>query len=79
MTDKRSRLLLIFGDQLNRDSLLFEQFNQQTDQLLMAEVSGESAEVMSSKQRTVAFLSAMRHFAKDLQAEKLPLHYYALE
>ncbi|MDX1572957.1 MAG: cryptochrome/photolyase family protein [Methylophaga sp.] len=78
MTDNRSRLLLILGDQLNRDSLLIEQFDRQTDQLLMAEVSGESTETMSSKQRTVAFLSAMRHFAEDLQSDKLPVDYYAL-
>lgn len=79
MSQKATRLLLILGDQLDRDSLLFEDMNTETDQLLMAEISGESTEIMSSKQRTVAFLSAMRHFAEDLQAERPPLHYYALE
>ncbi len=79
MSQKATRLLLILGDQLDRNSLLFEDINTETDLLLMAEVGGESAEIMSSKQRTVAFLSAMRHFAEVLQAGKLPLHYYALE
>ncbi|MEX0615469.1 MAG: cryptochrome/photolyase family protein [Methylophaga sp.] len=79
MSKTTSRLLLILGDQLDRDSLLFKDLNGETDQLLMAEVSGESTEIMSSKQRTVAFLSAMRHFAEDLKTAKLPLHYYALE
>lgn len=79
MSKTTSRLLVILGDQLDRDSLLFNVLNSETDQLLMAEVSGESAEIMSSKQRTVAFLSAMRHFADVLQSDKLPLQYYALE
>lgn len=79
MTKKASRLLLILGDQLNRDSVIFDDFSAETDQLLMAEVSGESTENLSSKQRTVAFLSAMRHFAEDLKTKKLPLHYYALQ
>ncbi len=78
MANTPARMLLILGDQLNRDSLLFKQFDRQTDQLLMAEVSGESTETLSSKQRTVAFLSAMRHFANDLEADKFPLTYYPL-
>ncbi len=79
MSKPASRLLLILGDQLDRDSLLFKELNHEADQLLMVEVSGESTEIISSKQRTVAFLSAMRHFAEDLKTQKLPLYYYTLD
>ncbi len=71
-------LHLILGDQLNRASLIFDHFDFKKDNLLMAEVTGESTTTLSSKQRTVAFLSAMRHFAEQLQQDNLPLHYYPL-
>lgn len=71
-------LHLILGDQLNRDSALFDDFDSNTDAVWMAEVTGESTTTLSSKQRTVAFLSAMRHFAEQLQQDKLPIHYYSL-
>ena len=71
-------LHLILGDQLNRDSALFDDFDSNTDALWMAEVTGESTTTLSSKQRTVAFLSAMRHFAEQLQQDNLPIHYYSL-
>lgn len=72
------RLHLILGDQLNRDSLIFRHLDFKKDNLLMAEVSGESTETLSSKQRTVAFLSAMRHFALELETDSYPLNYYWL-
>lgn len=72
-----ARLFLILGDQLNRDSLLFDAADEK-DQLLMIEVTGESTTILSSKQRSVAFLSSMRHFAKRLRDEQLPLTYYTL-
>ena len=76
---KIRHLCLILGDQLNRDSLIFADFDPAQDLLWMAEILGESTHVPSSKQRSTLFLAAMRHFAQELQDEKLPLIYYSLE
>lgn len=72
------RLCLILGDQLNRDSNVFKDFDLGQDLLWMAEVSTEATHVWSHKQRIALFLSAMRHFAADLQADDLPLQYLTL-
>lgn len=72
-------LCLILGDQLDRDSHLFAQFDPQQDHLWMAEVVEESTHVWSHKQRIVLFLSAMRHFAVELTEQDLPLDYLHLE
>ncbi|WP_178862166.1 cryptochrome/photolyase family protein [Thiomicrorhabdus cannonii] len=60
-------LLLVLGDQLNEDSALWEQADRTRDCVWMAEVLGESTEPLSSKQRTLLFLSAMRLFSQRLQ------------
>lgn len=72
-------LILVLGDQLNEDSSAFDNFDPQQDAIWMAEVSEESTHVMSSKQRTTLFLSAMRHFAELLKSKKWPIIYTALE
>lgn len=45
----------------------------------MMEVAGESRHVPSHAQRTVLFLSAMRHFAQSLRRRAVPLRYVALD
>jgi deoxyribodipyrimidine photolyase-related protein len=45
----------------------------------MAEVNEESTHIWSSKQRIALFISAMRHFAKELGDSKIPLSYIAFE
>ncbi|AFJ02808.1 alpha-deoxyribodipyrimidine photolyase-like protein [Methylophaga frappieri] len=72
-------LLLILGDQLNRNSLIFEDVDTKTSHFMMAEVLDESSRYLSSKQRTTVFLSAMRHFAENCQKDDLPLFYYSLD
>ena len=72
-------LVLVLGDQLNRDASAFDGFDPALDAVWMAEVAEESTHIPSSRQRTVLFLSAMRHFADALRAEGLPLHYRALD
>ena len=69
------RLCLILGDQLNRDSAIFNDFDPQQDKLWMAEVTAEATHVWSHKQRIALFLSAMRHFAEGVWADALPLEY----
>ena len=72
-------LVLVLGDQLDESSSAFIGFDPQQDAIWMAEVEEESTHVLSSKQRTTLFLSAMRHFAKSLQAKKWPVLYTALD
>ena len=45
----------------------------------MAEVAEEATHVWSAKQRIALFLSAMRHFAGELQARHVPLQYVRLD
>ncbi len=71
-------LVLILGDQLNRDASAFDGFDPAQDGLWMAEVTGESTDPPSSQPRSAMFLAAMRHFAADLRAEGLPLDYTLL-
>ncbi|WP_127471042.1 cryptochrome/photolyase family protein [Thiomicrorhabdus aquaedulcis] len=72
------RLCLVLGDQLDDQSALWAHFNGNTDAVWMAEVLDESLDIVSSKQRTVLFLSAMRHFAQQQSAQQRPLIYVSL-
>jgi deoxyribodipyrimidine photolyase-related protein len=72
-------LVLILGDQLNRDSAAFDGFDPAVDRILMAEVGEESRHVWSSQPRTLMFLAAMRHFAAALRSEGLPVEYRDLD
>lgn len=71
-------LLVILGDQLNRNSSVFDGFEAGLDAVWMAEVAGEAEHVWSGKMRTVLFLSAMRHFRDELRAEGITVHYRQL-
>jgi deoxyribodipyrimidine photolyase-related protein len=79
MTKPLRHLCLILGDQLNSDSSALADFDPQQDAVWMAEVMEESTHILSSKQRTTLFLSAMRHFAQSLQANQWTVHYTRLE
>ena len=71
-------LLVILGDQLNRNSSVFDGFEAGLDAVWMAEVAGEAEHVWSGKMRTVLFLSAMRHFRDELRTEGISVHYRQL-
>lgn len=71
-------LVLILGDQLDLNSSAFDGFDVGRDLIWMAEVREESTHVWSSKQRIAMFLSAMRHFALQVQERGLPLCYQKL-
>ncbi|QDV73462.1 cryptochrome/photolyase family protein [Botrimarina mediterranea] len=73
-----STLALILGDQLDRQSPIFEGFDPKRDVVWMAEVAGESTHVWSHKVRTVFFLTAMRHFRDELKAEGIRVDYREL-
>ncbi len=70
---------MVLGDQLNRDSAAFDDFDVATDVVVMVEALTESTHVWSHKARTALFLSAMRHFARDLQANGIRVEYCQLD
>jgi deoxyribodipyrimidine photolyase-related protein len=72
-------LLLILGDQLDRQSAVFDDFDASQDIVWMAEVAAESTKVWTHKARIVVFLSAMRHFAAKLRAEGIQVDYRTLD
>ena len=79
MTQPVRNLVVILGDQLDAQSSAWDGFDSASDMVWMAEVVDESTHVWSAKQRTVLFLSAMRHFAEDLKGRSIRLHYTSLE
>lgn len=69
------QLIVILGDQLDLESVLPDDFDPGQDALWMAESGVEAHRVYSHKARIALFLSAMRHFAGKLRADKLPIIY----
>ena len=72
-------LVLVLGDQLDRDAACFDSFDAAHDAVWMAEVVEESIHVWSSRPRTAMFLAAMRHFANALRAQGRPVVYTPLD
>ncbi|OYV31075.1 MAG: cryptochrome/photolyase family protein [Thiomonas sp. 20-64-9] len=72
-------LVLVLGDQLDPQASAFDRFDPAQDAVWMAEVAEESTHVWSSKPRIALFLAAMRHFAADLRAAGLTVHYTELD
>lgn len=73
------KLILVLGDQLSLDNPALAGIDREQDCVVMIEAAGESTHVWSHQARITLFLSAMRHFAEVLRAQKLPLHYVALQ
>lgn len=71
-------LRVIFGDQLDSDSVLLREADRERDLIWMAESDEEITYVPSHKQRIVFFLSAMRHFHAELIRKKFRVAYHAL-
>ena len=72
------RLVLVLGDQLDRQSAAFDGFDRSRDQVWMAEVAEESTHVWTHKARIAVFLSAMRHFRAALVAEGIDVDFTEL-
>ena len=68
-------LIVILGDQLDRESPLFETFDSRLDRVWMAEVIEESNHVWSHKARIAVFLGAMRHFRDELRMRGWTVEY----
>jgi len=72
-------LIIVLGDQLDRHSSAFDEFDPSQDAVWMAEVQEESGHVWSSKARIVMFLNVMRHFASSLRKEGISLYYRRID
>lgn len=72
-------LVIVLGDQLALDSSALTDFDPSQDVVWMAEAMEESTHVPSAKQRTVLFLSAMRHFAQALRDKHWRVDYTELD
>lgn len=72
-------LLVVLGDQLDRDMPALSELDKGRDAVLMMEVREEAEHVPSHKQRTVLFLSAMRHFAAELVEKGFRVRYVKLD
>lgn len=79
MSHTTRNLIIILGDQLDEFATVLNHFDPTQDKIWMAEVLEESTHVMSSKQRTTFFLSAMRHFATQLKNKGWPVIYSQLD
>ncbi|MBX3316610.1 MAG: cryptochrome/photolyase family protein [Phycisphaeraceae bacterium] len=72
-------LIIILGDHLAHDSPALADLDPTRDAILMMEVPAESTHVPSHRQRTILFLSAMRHHALRLHTQGIPIRYVTLD
>ncbi len=71
-------LRFILGDQLSRQISSLNDVNKQKDIIFLCEVSDEATYVKHHKKKIVFIFSAMRHFAKSLEAEGFQVEYVTL-
>ncbi|CAM3631240.1 cryptochrome/photolyase family protein [Polynucleobacter brandtiae] len=69
------KLILILGDQLDIASPALKNIDIAVDAILMVESANEAQYVWSHKAKIALFVSAMRHFAKQLEQQGLSLIY----
>ena len=69
------RFVLVLGDQLDLHGAALRNFDFKTDMVVMIESIPEAQYVWSHKAKIALFLSAMRHFAKNLTELSYPLTY----
>ena len=72
-------LRLILGDQLSHSIDALRGIDKQADVVLMVEVDEEATYVRHHKQKLVLVLSAMRHFAMELEKKGIQLDYVRLD
>jgi deoxyribodipyrimidine photolyase-related protein len=78
MKNNCRNLIVVLGDQLDRESAALLHADKSQDVIVMVEAIEESTHVWSHKIRTTLFLSAMRHHAAWLTAQGFQMHYRAL-
>ncbi|MCK7543787.1 cryptochrome/photolyase family protein [Marinobacter bryozoorum] len=74
-----ANLILILGDQLSHHLSALDGADPALDRIVMAEVHDEASYTNHHKKKLVLVFSAMRHFARELQAEgwQVVYHEYA--
>lgn len=72
-------LRFILGDQLSRSISSLEDCDRERDIVLMAEVSEEATYVRHHPQKIALVLSAMRHFARELEDEGFTVDYVRMD
>ena len=78
-SSRTGALAVVFGDQLDAGAPLLDGLDRKSDVVLLAEVRGESTDPPSHRQRTILFLSAMRHFARDLRRRGFEVRYVEID
>jgi deoxyribodipyrimidine photolyase-related protein len=76
---KATTLRLILGDQLSHSIATLSDCDKQHDIVFMCEVMEEATYVHHHKKKIAYLFSAMRHFAKELQAEGYRVIYVTLD
>ena len=71
-------LVLVLGDQLNRDSAAFDGFDATRDRVWMSETPHEITHVWCHRLRIAFFLAAMCHFRDALRADGIAVDYAEL-
>jgi deoxyribodipyrimidine photolyase-related protein len=79
MKEPSGKLVLVLGDQLDCHSAALNGCDADRDVVLLIEAAQESEHVASHVQRTVLFLSAMRHFAVRLEKRGYRVLYVRLD
>ena len=78
MSDDRPSLVVILGDQLSPEMTSLAAADKGRDVVLMCEVEEETAYVGHHKQKIAFILSAMRHFAEELEEDGWTVDYIRL-
>jgi deoxyribodipyrimidine photolyase-related protein len=71
-------LIPVLGDQLSLKNPALRDIDPSNAVVVMAEVFAENLHVWSSRMRSAVFLSAMRHFAKELKGAGWTVEYFKL-
>ncbi|HQV33333.1 MAG TPA: cryptochrome/photolyase family protein [Calditrichia bacterium] len=79
LTTRPRHLLLILGDQLDRDAALLSSADPGRDLVWMAETQEEVSHVWCHKLRIAFFFSAMRHFREELKELGWQVLYHQME
>ena len=78
MTSPTRRICLILGDQLSEGLSSLRALSSH-DEVLMAEVYAEATYVHHHPQKIALIFSAMRHFANELRARGVKVHYVRID
>lgn len=72
-------LRLILNDQLSTTLASLRHINIENDIVMLCETKEEATYVKHHKQKLIFSFSAMRHFANELRAKKIKVHYISID